>query len=93
MLYFFALKDAPVFYKHSVGEMRTTKIDLRFAGQKSRKYLCASIWHVKEIDAGHRLEHFAGRVGQTSGPGRRHIDFAGIGLRVGDELRDRLGGN
>jgi len=30
MLYFFALKDAPVFYKHSVGEMRTTKIDLRF---------------------------------------------------------------
>jgi hypothetical protein len=45
--------------------MRVAKIDLRFAGEKGRKYLRAPIRHVKEIDAGDRLEHFAGHVGQS----------------------------
>ena len=30
-------------------------------------------------------------MGWGSGSGRSHVDFAGIGLGIGDELGDRLG--
>src|SRR5215472_14562258 len=46
-----------------------TKIYMRIASEKSGKHLCAAIRHVKEINAGQRLEHFARHVGQSSGSG------------------------
>jgi hypothetical protein len=48
---------------------------------------------VKEIDAGHRLEHFAGDMGRGSDSSRRQIDLAGIGLGVGDEFGNGPGRN
>src|SRR5262249_16125017 len=48
--------------------------------------------HVDQVDASHHLKQFSGEM--TYGPRsrRRHVDFALIGLRVIDELGNRLGG-
>jgi hypothetical protein len=48
-----------------------TEINLHIAGEKRGKHLCAAIRYVKEIDASHRLEHFAGDMGRGSDSGRR----------------------
>src|SRR5262245_20122845 len=43
------------------------------------------------VDPGHHLEQLTSRMGRGSIAGRRHVDLAGIGLGVGDELRNRRG--
>src|SRR5215831_14428887 len=71
-----------------------TEIDLlHIAGEKCGKHLCAATRHVKEIEVGHGLEHFAGDMGGGSDSGRRQIELAWIGLGVGDELRNGPGRN
>jgi hypothetical protein len=45
------------------------------------------------VDAGHQLEQFAGYVAGGTDAGRRHVDLAGIGLRIGDEVGNGLGRN
>jgi hypothetical protein len=52
-----------------------------------------AIRHVKHVDAGHHLEQLARHMDRRSDTGRAHIDLAGVGLRIGDELRDRSGRN
>ena len=47
----------------------------------------AAIGHVQHLDAGHLLEHRGAQMIGRAGPGRRIGDLAGIGFRVGDELR------
>jgi hypothetical protein len=46
-----------------------------------------------QVDSGHHLEQFAEDMGDGPVAGRCHVDLAGIGLGVGDELRDRLSWN
>src|SRR5262245_56119459 len=46
--------------------------------------------HVHEVDAGHHLEQFTGNMVSGTNAGRRHVDPAGIGLGIGDELGNRL---
>ena len=46
-----------------------------------------------EVDAGHHLEELARDMDRGSGTARRHVDFARIGLGIGDELENRLGRN
>src|SRR6516225_6603047 len=43
-----------------------------------------------QIGAGHRLEQLAGNMRRAAAPGRRHINFAWIGLGISDELGKRL---
>ena len=50
----------------------------------------AAIGHVLHLDARHRHEHFAGQMHRRAVARRRHVDLARIGLRIGDELGDRL---
>ena len=50
----------------------------------------AAIRHVQHLDAGHALEQRGAQMIGRAGPGRRIGDLAGIGLGVGDELRDRV---
>jgi len=45
---------------------------------------------VHEIDAGHHLEHLAGELVARANPAGPHVDLAGMGLGIGDELRDRV---
>ncbi len=40
----------------------------------------AAIRHVNHVDAGHLLEQFARQMGPGPGPGRCHVELAGIGL-------------
>ena len=42
---------------------------------------------MQHLDAGHLLQHRGAQVVGRAGAGRRVSDLAGIGLRVGDELR------
>src|SRR5262249_24966048 len=42
------------------------------------------------VDAGHHLEQFTGNMVSGTDAGRRHVDLAGIGLGVGNELGNRL---
>jgi len=53
----------------------------------------AAVRHVVHVDAGHHLEQLARNVGATADAGRGHIDFAGIGFGVGDEVGNCLGRN
>ena len=53
----------------------------------------AAIRHVHHIGAGHHLEQLAVDMRRAADAGRRHIDFAGIGLGVGNELGKRFGRN
>jgi hypothetical protein len=53
----------------------------------------APIWHVLHVDAGHHLEQLASDVGRASIAGRCHVDLAGIGVGVGDELGNGLDRN
>ena len=46
----------------------------------------AAIMHRDHVDAGHRLEQLAVEVRRASRTGRPHVDLAGIGLGIGDEL-------
>jgi hypothetical protein len=46
-----------------------------------------------QVDASHHLEQLAVDMGSAAVAGCRHIDFARIGLGVGNELGDRFGGN
>ena len=48
------------------------------------------IRHVRHLHAGHHLEQLAGQMDRGAVAGRRHVDLAGIGLGVGDELGDGL---
>jgi hypothetical protein len=51
----------------------------------------AAIGDVNQVDACHYLEQLTKNMGRRPDTGRGHIDFARIGLGVGNELRDRLG--
>ena len=59
-------------------------------GQRRRR---AAIGHVDHVDAGHHLEQLAGDMLRRAVAGRRHVDLAGIGFGIGDELGNRLGRN
>src|SRR5262249_62419737 len=66
--------------------------DLHLSAQQIGN-VTAAIWNVDQVDAGHHLEPFTEERGHGPAAGRSHVDLAGIGLGVGDELRDRLGWN
>ena len=59
-------------------------------GQRRRR---AAIRHVTHVDAGHHLEQLAGDVVRRPVASRRHVELAGIGLGIGDELGNGLGRN
>ena len=45
------------------------------------------------MDTGHHLKQLPGHMGPRALAARRHIDFAGVGFGVGDELRNARGRN
>jgi len=51
----------------------------------------ASIRHMNHVYAGHHLEQLAGHMGPGADAWRRHVELAGIGLGVRDQLRNRFG--
>src|SRR5262245_45008083 len=53
----------------------------------------AAIRHVDQIDASHHFEQLARHVGRASDAAGRHVDLAGIGFGMGNELGNRLGRN
>ena len=60
---------------------------LHLAAQKiGPRHRLAAIGHVHQIDAGHLLEQLAGDMQRRRIAARRHVDLAGIGFRIGDEL-------
>jgi len=46
---------------------------------------------VHHVDIGHRLKQFAKHMVRTTSSGRSHVDLAGIGLGVGNEIRNAFG--
>jgi hypothetical protein len=48
---------------------------------------------VHHVEAGHDLKQLAGDMGCRSNARRRHVDLTRIGIGIGDELRNCLGGN
>src|SRR5262245_64098062 len=53
----------------------------------------ATIRYMDHGDAGHHLKQLAGYVGGGTDARRRHVDLAGIGLGIGDEVGNGLGRN
>ena len=53
----------------------------------------APIGDMHHVDAGHHLEQLARNMAAGGGARRRHVEFAGMGLGVGDEFGKRLGRN
>src|SRR5262245_2743404 len=51
----------------------------------------ASILDKNKINAGHYLEQFGREVHRGPAAGRDHVDLAGIGFGIGDELGNGLG--
>jgi hypothetical protein len=49
----------------------------------------AAIRHMEQIDPSHRFEQLAVKMRRAADAGRRHQELAGIGLGIGDQLRDR----
>ena len=49
----------------------------------------AAIRHMQHVEAGHHLEQFARHMRRGPDAGRRHVDLAGVGLGIGDELGSR----
>jgi hypothetical protein len=47
--------------------------------------------HWDQLNSGHRHEQFASQMNRASNAGCGHIDLAGIGLGIGDEVRDSFG--
>jgi len=58
--------------------------------QVGERRLLAAIGHLQHINAGHHLEHLAGKMPGGADSIRCHIDLAWIGLGKGDELGDCL---
>ena len=50
----------------------------------------AAVGHVDHVDASHHFEQFAGDVERAAGAAGRHVDFARIGLGIGDEFGNRI---
>src|SRR6516165_8887675 len=76
----------------SIATTSPKKTDLHLSGdQIGYQLTSATIGHVNHVDTGHHLEQLAGDVRHGSAARRRHVDFAGIGLGIGDELGNRLG--
>src|SRR5262249_58261204 len=46
--------------------------------------------HMNHINASHHLEQLASYMGSGAVAGGGHVDLAGVGLGIGDELGDRL---
>src|ERR1700728_2477416 len=67
-----------------------TKDDLHLPAKKIRDK-AAAIRDVDHVNTGHRHEQRAEEMRRGPIAGRGHIDFARIGFRVSDELRDSLG--
>ena len=61
--------------------------------QRDRRRPGAAIGHVLHLHAGHLLEQFARDVNRGTQPAGGVVDLAGIGLGVGYELGDGLGGH
>ena len=71
----------------------TTEGDLHLAAEQVGQHLAlASIRHVHQIDAAHHLEQLGRHMGAVPVVRRRHVDLARIGLAVGDQFGNRLGG-
>ena len=65
--------------------------DLHLAGKHiGERRRAAPVGHVLHVDAGQHLEQFARHVDRGSVAGRRHVELAGIGLGVGDQLGNGL---
>ena len=61
--------------------------DLHLSAQEiDQRGPAAAISDADKVDAGHEFEQFAGNVGHAAIAGGSHIDLAGIGLRIGNEL-------
>src|SRR6266478_8750680 len=60
------------------------------AEQIDKRRARAAIRHVHEVDAGHHLEQFTENMVSGTDAARRHVDLAGIGSDVGNELGNRL---
>jgi len=70
------------------------EVDLHLPGEEiGERRPATAIGHVDHIDPGHHLEQLAGHMGHGADARRRHVDFAGSGLGVGDELGNRAGRN
>ena len=51
------------------------------------------VWHVNQIDAGHRLEQLARNMDRGSDAAGCHVDLSRICFRVSNELGDSVGWN
>ena len=66
--------------------------DMHLTGDQPRERRHrALVGYVHHVDAGHHPQHLAGQMTQISAPARSHVELAGVGLRIDDELRQRLG--
>src|SRR5262249_27585209 len=75
------------------GRGQCTEVDLQLPGHEvSQRGRYPAIRHMNHADAGHHLEQLAEHMGRASVAGGPHVDLARVGLRVGDEFRNRLGG-
>jgi hypothetical protein len=63
-----------------------------FCNKIAERWCHSAIWYMHHIDSRHDLEQFARQLDHTADAGRSEIDFARVGLGVGDEFGDRLGG-
>ena len=65
--------------------------DLHLAGKHiGKRRRAAAIGHMHHVDAGEHLEEFTGHVDRGPVAGRCHVELAGIGLGIGDQLGDGL---
>ena len=73
---------------------KVPNIDLHLSAEQiGQRRRVATIGHMNHVDAGHHLEQLVCHMGGRADAGRRHGDFARIGLGMGDELGNRLGRN
>ena len=63
------------------------------ADQVGGRGRAAPIGDVDQVHPGHHLEELAGNVLRGAGAGRPVVDLARVGLGIGDEFGDRLGGD
>src|SRR5581483_9749506 len=61
------------------------------AEQIDQRGAAAAVADAHKVEAGHELEQLAGDVRHAAVARRCHVDLAGIGLRVGDELGNGFG--